>query len=425
MEPHLARAQLLLEQGRYELAEKELRQAIAEGAAPAIARALLAMCLIERERFDEATSEVREAIAAEPDLAFAHYTHAAVLLRRRRIDEALGPIEEALRLDPENAAYFAMLASIRMEQRRWPEALQAAESGLRIDAQDVACNNLRAAALVQLGRREEAGATIDSALARQPENATTHANRGWTLLHQADPKKAMDHFREALRLDPGNEWARAGILEAIKARNPIYGLMLRYFLFMGRLSGGAQWAIILGLLFGQRVLRSLARSNPALAPWIMPILYVYFGFVLMTWIAVPLFNLTLRLHPVGKHALSDEQKRASNWVGACLLAALVFAGVWAAGNARFGEWGTVTFGLLLLPLSGVFNCSKGWPRLLMAAITAALFLLGLGVMLVANFSGAPLKDRQALSGTLQMFFFLGAFFSQFVANGLARVEPSR
>jgi tetratricopeptide (TPR) repeat protein len=423
MDAHLARAQLLLEQGRHDMAEKELRQAIAEGSDPAFARSLLALCLCERKRYDEATNEVREAIVSQPDFAFAHYAHAHVMIQRRRVDEAVAPAEEALRLDPENASYFALMAQIRMEQREWTKALQAAEAGLALDAEDIACNNLRAAALVQLGRREEAGATIDSALARQPENAWTHANRGWTLLHQADPKKAMDHFREALRLEPGNEWARRGILEAIKARNPIYGIMLRYFLFMGRLSGRAQWFIILGGMFGQRALRALEKANPALTPFITPVIIAYITFAIMTWISVPLFNLILRLHPVGKHALSPEEKRASNWVGACILLVLLSLGEWMVLDSGWGKFAGLTFGLLLIPLCGVFTCQPGWPRWLMAGITGALFL-SRAVVLAIALSGPAAKQVSTI-GNLNLLFFGGIFLSQFVANGLARVEPTR
>lgn len=425
MGPHLARAQLLLEQGRTEMAEKELRQAIAEEPEPAFAHALLALCLSDQERFDEAAGEIREAISRDPELAFAHYAQAQLMLARRRIDDAVAPAEEALRLDPENAHYYGLMSRIRLEQRRWPDALQAAESGLALDPEHLVCNNLRAQALVQLGRREEAGATIERALARQPENAATHANRGWTLLHQSEPKQAMDHFREALRLEPGNEWARAGIIEAIKARNPVYGLMLRYFLFMNRLSGRAQWAIILGGVFGQRMLQSLKKTNPAWSPWITPIIVVYVAFVMMTWISVPLFNLILRLHPVGKHALSDDQKRASNWVGACLLLALISVGVWLGFDSPLGQRGAWTFGLLLIPLAGVFNCHAGWPRWLMVGISAVLFLLSASALGVLFLGSGPAGERIALKSTLDSLFFVGAFLSQFAANGLAQVEPKR
>src|SRR6185503_4301426 len=133
-------------------------------------------------------------------------------------------------------------------------------------------------------------------------------------------------------------------------------------------------------------------------------------------ISVPLFNLILRLHPVGKHALSQEQKLASNWVGIGLLLVLIFAGVWVGLHPVLGEWGTVTFAVLLLPLCGVFLCHAGWPRLLMAAITAVLFLLGTASLAVELVPYAPSKARLALSESLYAYFLWGALLSQFAAN---------
>ena len=68
--------------------------------------------------------------------------------------------------------------------------------------------------------------------ARDPDDAFSHANQGWTLLEQGNRKKAMEHFRESLRLDPTNGWAQAGLVEAIKAGNPVYAVMLKYFLWI-------------------------------------------------------------------------------------------------------------------------------------------------------------------------------------------------
>src|SRR5204863_7764085 len=135
--------------------------------------------------------------------------------------------------------------------------------------------------------KAEAGATIDATLAKNPENALTHANQGWTFLERGDPKKALHHFREALRLDPENEWARQGIVEALKARNIIYAVMLKYFLWMSRFSSRGQWFIILGAYIGNRVLGAVAAANPKLAPWIIPVRILYVCFALMTWMASP------------------------------------------------------------------------------------------------------------------------------------------
>ncbi|MFM7921460.1 MAG: tetratricopeptide repeat protein, partial [Planctomycetaceae bacterium] len=66
MNVHMQRAQLLIQQDRYELAEPELRLALAEDSNNSLAHTLLAVCLRHQERFEEATAEVRLAIAADP-----------------------------------------------------------------------------------------------------------------------------------------------------------------------------------------------------------------------------------------------------------------------------------------------------------------------------------------------------------------------
>lgn len=228
---------------------------------------------------------------------------------------------------------------MHFDQRRWQDALDAAEEGLRLDPEHAGCANLRAMALVKLGRRGEAGATIDSALAKDPENATTHANRGWTLLEQRDPARALEHFRESLRLDPDNAWARQGIVEALKARNPVYAVMLRYFLWMSKLSRRAQWGVILGGYVGNRLLAGAAAANPEIAPLVLPLRILYVAFVLLTWTAQPLFNLVLRLDRFGRLALSDEEIVESNSIGAVILLGLLSLGACiVAGSTAPSCW---------------------------------------------------------------------------------------
>ena len=431
MNPNLERALLLFQQSRHELAENELRQALASEPDDAYAHALLALCLSEREKFDEATSEARQAIQLAPDFPFAHYAHAHVLYDRNRYPEALAAIQEAIRLDATDADYFSLLAAIHCEEKRWKEALAAAEQGLQFDSEHVGCTNLRAIAMVKLGRKAEAGATIDAALARNPDNSVTHANQGWTLLEQGEPKKALEHFRESLRLDPENEWARLGIIEALKARTFIYALMLKYFLWMSRFSPRVQWGIILGGYFGNRLLGGLAATNPKLAPWLLPVRILYIAFALMTWVADPLFNLLLRMNSFGRLVLSREQTVASNWFGSCLLLALLSLAGCLFFSFDFDKpWiaALIVFGFLLLPLSATFKCQEGWPRKAMAGYTIAMAIIGVGAVGLQMLNALGLSDGKliALGGVgLLLVFLFGAMGSPWVANILIAMRPKR
>ncbi len=285
MNVHLQRAQVLLEQSRVEQAVQEIRQALTLDPDDARAHALLALCLTDLNHREEATQEAQAAIHLAPDQFLPHYALAVVLHRRRLLREARAAIGEAIRIDPYSSSAFATLASIEVTAKRWSEAVAAAEKGLEHDPDDRECTNMRAIALVKLGRQGEAAAAIEAALARDPDDAVTHANLGWALLHEGEAKQALGHFREALRLEPELEWARAGIVEALKARNFLYRWMLKWFLWMSRFNTSVQIALVLGILVGQQLLVRVINAVPVLEPLFWPIVILYLGFAWLTWCA--------------------------------------------------------------------------------------------------------------------------------------------
>jgi tetratricopeptide (TPR) repeat protein len=371
--PYRQRGALLAEQGRPELAEREFRRALADDPHDPVTHALLALVLADQERDAEAMDEAREAIRLAPDLAMGHYALARAHLEGERPGDALAAAAEAVRLDPEHPRGYSVHAASSLGLRRWNDALAAADTGLALRPDHPTLLNLRAQALVGLGRRDEAGATLHGALARDPENAATHAGQGWTLLHAGDRDGALRHFRESLRLDPEGEWARAGLAEALKARNPLYALMLRYFLWSSRLSPRARWGVILGGYFGYRIVRETARGNPGLQPFLYPLMAAYVAFVLLSWTAPQLFNAVLLLSRDGRYVLSDEQRRSGLWMAAGVGAALAVAAVAAAVGGEW-LWGmALLFAFLTLPLASVFRGPRGRPVRGMAWVAAGLY----------------------------------------------------
>ncbi len=87
-DPHLRRALLLAQQGRHELAEQELRHALAGNPNQATTRSLLALCLVKRKEFQEATDEAQQAIHLAPYVPFSHHALAVVWYERNRLGEA-------------------------------------------------------------------------------------------------------------------------------------------------------------------------------------------------------------------------------------------------------------------------------------------------------------------------------------------------
>ena len=362
MTPHLERAQLLLTQGRIDLAEKEVRQALALDPDSPPAHAILACCLSETHHEDEAIESVRRAIELDPLYPYAFYLMAAIRLDQKKLDDARQAIDQAISLNPTDADHFALLAYIHLAQKEAAPALQAADRGLSQDAQHIECANVRAMALIQLGRTEEAHQSARNAISQNPQNPRSHANQGWVLLHQNKPREALTHFQEALRLDPDYDRARAGLVEALKARYLIYRVLLGYFLWMSRLDSRVQTGLVFGAFIVYQILGAMANKYPALSPWMMPFLILYLCMAGLTWVGVPFFNLLLRLSRFGRYALDREQRISSICFGLSLVAAAVslIAALITGIDALYTLAIVFALGLLAVPMLFHYWGGKRW-----------------------------------------------------------------
>lgn len=289
VEAYLLHARLLLNSGAVQQALSQYRSAIAFE--PSIADREFAEIRgigddINAE--DVVSAKVRAAafVAAKSDeklqrreISFQDVGMDAVKLKRPEFYKGYKGYSKAIRLNAAQASDFALLARCYFSQKLWRQALCAANQGLLIDSQNVECLNYRALGLSQLGRGKEARASARSAIVLSPENPTAYATCGWVMLVYGDsPQKAWEYFTQALQLDPNFEWARLGIVQALKAKNPIYCLMLRYFLWCSRLNNTRRW--VFALVFASAGLTYLSELL-----WLLPIILLFTKVVADSWVA--------------------------------------------------------------------------------------------------------------------------------------------
>ena len=343
--PHVTRAEMLLNQSRPEMAEAELRRGLQAQPDDGYTHALLGVCLMQQKKMPEAKEVLREAIRLNPESFFPHYLMGAIHLDDGKLIDARRCADEALRLDPHQPSCHRLTAALLLKENKREEAIQALDRGLALDPQNVDCLNMRAQILTQMGRAKEAAGTIKRTMAAAPENADAHATQGWALMHTNKPKEALTHFQEALRIEPGHPYARAGLVEALKARNFIYRFILGFFLIMARMDGRTRMGLLIGAYIGYQVVRGIASANEAVRPYANVVIGLYLAFALATWIAVPLFNLTLRMNPHGWNALDKEDRIATDGFGVLGLIGVVLAGL--------GGWLNVTDLYLWAGYSGI------------------------------------------------------------------------
>jgi tetratricopeptide (TPR) repeat protein len=407
MSTNLARAQLLLAQSRPADAEREALLALAAYPESTAALALLALSRSAQQKGTEALTAAETAVGLAPDDPYLHYIRAITLHRLDRQDAARSAVNDSLRLDPENEECFALLSAIELGRGDWSAALAAAEQALALNPENVEAANFRAMALVRLGRKAEATQAVDFALHRAPENALSHANQGWNYLHRNEPRRAQEFFREALRLEPGMEYARQGMLEALRARNPIYRGMLAYFLWMGRQGAKFQWAFVIGTYFFSRYINTLLNSDGS--SWgIVVFAVAFYGFVYLSWTAHPMFNLLLHFDRFGRHVLSRDERHATWWFGCALAAALGFLVWWPLGGGGFAMVSAIVCAAVSICLAATFS-RTGRARLILGSASLALALVG-----ITGLYGWLTKAAHG-GGTLGVFF-MGFLGFQVLAN---------
>lgn len=387
MNAHFLRGQVLHQQQRYKEAAGEYQLALTDEPDNGFYHAVLGNTLLQCDRWQDALNSATTALAKDPSSAYAHWVMALVRLERSQLKEAEQAIQSAIELEPDDASNHGLLARIHFERASYESALNAAEAGLAYDPQNELCLTFRSRALMGLGRPAEARRDADTLLADDPDDAWNHCLRGDQLLADGEYQGARQHYLEALRLDPRNQAARYGLAISLKARSPIYSVLLRALLRLDRFRMWAVWLVIILIFIGLRIGDSWATAHP---DWLVPFeaaKMLFWGLAILLFLANPIFDLLLRFDREMRHVLTEDEIRATNWYLVCFgFAAL--CGLWAfyAKTGFLPRVMGITALFFTRVVSEVFEATPGYVRRWMAgfAITGAACLVLTPVILVAG-----------------------------------------
>jgi len=410
MDLEIEKAKLLLEKGRNTEAKKAAQKAIANNPENFMGYLILAASEINLDEYKIALEHATEAVKLKPDYSFSYLILGRALFYNKKLREAQAAIRTGLNIEPYESGFYRLKSQIAFYEEHWEMALKEAEAGLEIEPEDMGLLNLRTRALVKLNRQSQASETIDFALHNAPENSYSHANKGWVEVEQDKYDSAIGSFKEALRLNPTNEYARSGLKEAIKGKNILYRGVLKYFLWMNKLTEQYRWGVIIGAYALYRILGNVAENLPSLRIFIYPVLGLYILFVFSSWIGKPVANFFLRFHPLGKIALDDDEKLASNLVGTVLVLAIIILligwflpNLYPSGDLTF--LGMLTLGMLI-PIGGTFTV----PPESQSRKNLKMITIGLAICIILGFffSLTP----------FYMIYGLGIFGFGWIGNGL-------
>jgi tetratricopeptide (TPR) repeat protein len=334
----------LLDLGRAREAEQELRTALAAEPGNATVLTLLADALARQEQYESAVDTGRSALAADPEHVLAHTVLALALAGLERYSEVLDTVRRGLALAPEFAGLHLREAGVLSALKRYEDALASIERAARLAPESSSVAVLRAAVLCDLRRYDEADAAVDEALRLDPENADAHRIRGVIALRRGGGRAAVRAHRTALRLDPTDTHSREGLAIALKTRNPLYGWLLRFGLWLDTLPKWVRVAVLLAPFILTRVLRPAEDQT-----WAKVLIIVVAALALLSWTLEPLMNCVLLLSR-DRHLLGRDARQAT-YLFLAFLAAGVACAVYSQVNGPaqlvavafgFGLWAMAT-----------------------------------------------------------------------------------
>jgi hypothetical protein len=361
---------------------------------------------------EQALQLARRAVSLDPDLAMAHWCLGTLLCDRNRLDDAMSCAEQAVALDSTDPRPHALVAQIHAKKGKWVACLDSAGAGLALDPSDETCLGLRALAM----RAKETGGDWSRALndlvEENPASAWARTGLGWSALETGLASEAQTHFEQALALDPTAGWARDGLIEALKARNPVYSAVLQFFLWIDRLPPRTKWIYFLGGWFGYRFLRVTLQTNPGLAPVAYPLMALWVFFLVVSWTSGPLSDFVLSRTAEGRRLVTGERLVGANLVTG-LLGLSVLAGIISISvDSERATLAALCFVFLVIPVSAVFQCVRGWPRKIMLTYASVAALMALVAL------GAPLESAWVLAFIVVLMSALGSWLAAFLRNRL-------
>lgn len=239
-----ARAAKLIGLNRYADAVPILAKVLAGDPSHHTALCEMAICQIELGEHAEAVKFAEKAIEASPEHEWGHGLRALALKGLGRNRDALVSAREAHRLEPENPGVMNTLAHMLLENKLLDEAkslaLRMREADPDLEHSHVMLGNV----YLEMGDNLRAAESYEQALKIDPLSPTALNNLGVAKLRglekgykpffnagvlsiKDEPPKdgSLDHFTEAIKLDPNNALAARNIRVTHDYSFPFYSFI--------------------------------------------------------------------------------------------------------------------------------------------------------------------------------------------------------
>ena len=209
---HFLRGSILQARSEFQDAAMEFRASVAAGYRTDLSeeRAFLShlsfgLALVDALKLERALKVLEEAVAMRPEhpLVPRGYFNIAVVHRRlQQNGEAERVLRHSIKQFPSYAPAYGELGDLLTILNRHDEAMELLERAVRVDPAYAQGYLLKATGLTNRGKLEEADAAFREFEKRFPPTADSEFRRGSFFQANGEPKRALEHLRRSLALDP-------------------------------------------------------------------------------------------------------------------------------------------------------------------------------------------------------------------------------
>ena len=196
--------------GRIDDAIKEYLVAIDQDSHHSSRYTPLAQLYLDQDRFQDAVAVYERAIARLPFEAVPYEALANLYIDRAQGSDAIAVYHQALEENPAARWPYEDLGRLYTQLRRPQDALWVYQDALQVFPNDAGFGTWLALTQERLGQRAEALETLSTIVDAHPHE-WPYTVRGDLFRMQGKLEQAANDYQHALRLDPGNTYARNGL----------------------------------------------------------------------------------------------------------------------------------------------------------------------------------------------------------------------
>ena len=206
------------QEGRYDDAIAQFRQAAAVAPTYAEAHNNQGMVLVKLQRTDEAMGQYQAALAINPGYAEAHNNLGVILAQKGRFDDAATHYRKALAVDPDYADAHANLGHELLRLGKLDESFLHLAKAVQTLSKHAEVQADLGTLLAAQGKLDESRSHLEESLAIAPDRPDVHSNLGFVLQRLGRIDDAIVHYTEALRLKPDSVDAHYNMAVALAAQ---------------------------------------------------------------------------------------------------------------------------------------------------------------------------------------------------------------